>query len=81
MGRGFLASTFGWKAALAVLVNTTVFVALIARHIQAPSSDGDSAPQRNVIPFSVAFVHVGFLIAIVRYAHQQPCSLASSYFL
>ncbi|WP_341867259.1 putative Na+/H+ antiporter [Caballeronia arationis] len=48
----YMARTFGWKAVLAVLVNATVLVALIARRIQALSSDGGSVPQRSIIPFS-----------------------------
>jgi Putative Na+/H+ antiporter len=65
----FMASTFGWKAALAVLLNATVIVALVARQIQASSRDGDGAPPRNV-PFGVTLVHIGFLIAIVLNAHH-----------
>ncbi|MFM0573182.1 putative Na+/H+ antiporter, partial [Paraburkholderia caledonica] len=35
---GFMAATFGWKAALAVVFNATAFVTLIARSV--PASQG-----------------------------------------
>ena len=66
----FMASTFGWKAALAVLANATILVAVIGRHVQARSEDqAGVAPQVN-IPFGVTLVHIGFLIAIVLNAHH-----------
>ena len=74
----FMASTFGWKAALAVLLNATVIVALVAREAQASSGDGAGAPPRNV-PFGVTLVHIGFLIAIVLNAHHAVALSAPLY--
>ncbi|MDT8990590.1 putative Na+/H+ antiporter [Curvibacter sp. APW13] len=64
----FMLQTFGWKAALAVLVNATVLVRLIHRHLpDAPASDTGEAA--TPIPWSVSAVHLAFLAGVVLLAH------------
>ncbi|MBC7918026.1 MAG: putative Na+/H+ antiporter [Rhodoferax sp.] len=65
----FMARTFGWKAAIAVLVNATVVVALLRSHIadtRASATDTTDTP----VPWIVSLVHLGFLASVVTLAHH-----------
>jgi hypothetical protein len=65
----FMASQFGWKAALAVLVNASVITFMLRRHLQpavANSRTTDTAP----VPLPVALIHLAFLAAVVLLAHH-----------
>lgn len=64
----FMMSTFGWKAALAVLVNAGVATLLFRRelgHMAAESGNQDAS-----VPLSVVLIHVAFLASIVVFAHH-----------
>ena len=63
----FMASTFGWKAAVAVMANASVVSFLLRRHLQ-PAAANDSA--RPPAPPLVALIHVAFLAAVVLLAHH-----------
>jgi hypothetical protein len=63
----FMASQFGWKAALAVLVNATGICVLLRRHLAPPTAPAASAPR---MPPAVALIHLGFLAAVVLLAHH-----------
>lgn len=66
---GFMVATFGWKAAIAVLVNATVVTLLLRSHLKhanAPRQDAD-APR---VPPGVALIHLAFLGAVVLTAHH-----------
>jgi hypothetical protein len=63
----FMATTFGWKAAIAVLINATVMTAMLNRHIQDDSAD---APATIRIPMLVSAIHLAFLAAVVAFAHH-----------
>jgi hypothetical protein len=62
----FMLATFGWKAALAVLVNATVAVAMLRRHL-APAPAEDGAPR---VPRALAAVHLALLAGVVLFAHH-----------
>jgi hypothetical protein len=65
----FMASQFGWKAALAVLINASAITFMLRRHLQPPvanSGSTDSAP----VPLPVALIHLAFLAAVVLLAHH-----------
>ncbi|MCX7279394.1 MAG: putative Na+/H+ antiporter [Burkholderiales bacterium] len=64
----FMASTFGWRACVAVLVNATVVVFLLRRHLHAPAA-GDAQADAPV-PLLVSLIHLGFLAAAVVFAHH-----------
>ena len=68
----FMLVTFGWKAALAVVINAGM-VTMLFRHELTHRS------QLNLgsAPFSttVAFVHVVFLVLVVMFAHHPPMFL------
>jgi len=71
----FMFSTFGWKAALAVVTNATVCAFVLRRHV-APGA-GQSRNQDAVlpVPWSVAAVHLGLLAAVVLLAHHPVAFL------
>ena len=63
----FMAANFGWKAALAVIVNASAATPLLARHLgePAPGGDGEAAS-----PAWVRLVHFAFLAAVVVFTHH-----------
>jgi len=68
-GTAFMLSTFGWKAAIAVVLNACAVTVLFRRELaQLPPSfgrePGDPAPPLLVL------VHVLFLVAVVVFAHH-----------
>ena len=63
----FMLQTFGWKAALAVLVNATVLVRLI--HRQLAPLPAAQAPDANTVPWGVSAIHLAFLAGVVLLAH------------
>ncbi len=64
----FMITHFGWKAAIAVLINATVVTLLVRRFVSAPVMGSDSA--LPAVPAVVSFVHLAFLGAIVAFAHH-----------
>ena len=66
----FMLSTFGWKAALAVVVNATAVTLIFGRELRglppAPAGSG-----RGDVPRWVAAVHVAFLAGIVLFSHHR----------
>ncbi len=68
---GFMAATFGWKAALAVVFNATAFVALIARSVPtSQGSEGGTTSSSQRVPVGVTLVHLGFLALVVINSHH-----------
>ena len=65
----FMARTFGWKAALAVVVNATGVLFFLRQHIQdAPV--GEPVTQEPPVPWLVSAVHLVFLAGVVTLAHH-----------
>ncbi len=63
----FMAANFGWKAAIAVLINATVVTFMLRRHIR----DDDPLAEAPVrIPVWVSLIHFVFLGAVVGFAHH-----------
>jgi hypothetical protein len=62
----FMASTFGWRAALAVMLNATVISLLLRRHLVTPAA----TPKAHLVPPAIALIHLGFLAAAVMLAHH-----------
>ena len=63
----FMLATFGWKAALAVLVNASAATFVLRAHISDDVA-GAAAPQR--VPLLVSLIHIAFLAAVVAFAHH-----------
>jgi hypothetical protein len=73
---GFMAATFGWKAALAVLVNATLAVLLLRPHLRdSHPAQAKQEAEQSTIPASVIAVHFAFLIAVVVLAHHPVAFL------
>ena len=64
----FMASTFGWRAAIAVLVNASAVTWLLRAHI-APAPAAVPVQDAGV-PATVSAVHVAFLAGVVWFAHH-----------
>ncbi|KVU59686.1 hypothetical protein WK68_20455 [Burkholderia ubonensis] len=65
----FMATTFGWKAAVAVLLNASVCIAVMRRALLGTAFipvKSDAEP----IPPVVTLIHVGFLVGVVVGAHH-----------
>lgn len=65
----YMLSAFGWKAALAVVVNT-VAVALVFRRELAALPDAADGQTTAPVPLPLLLTHVGFLAGIVVFAHH-----------
>lgn len=63
----FMATTFGWKAAIAVLVNATVVSYLLRSHVSNIVKDSDT---QAIIPLVVSLIHLLFLVGVVAFAHH-----------
>ena len=62
---------FGWKAALAVLLNATVITLLLSRHLPAGAAARTvSEKAETPVPLAVTLVHLAFLGAVVAFAHH-----------
>ena len=70
----FMAAHFGWKAALAVLINATGVTVLLRGHLEAPDyvAAVEAAPPELAprMPRLVALIHLAFLAAVVMLAHH-----------
>lgn len=66
----FMFAHFGWKAALAVLLNATVATFLLRKHLRPapPANDQTDATER--VPLTVIAVHLGLLAGVVLSAHH-----------
>ncbi|WP_137893482.1 putative Na+/H+ antiporter [Ramlibacter sp. 2FC] len=64
----FMVANFGWKAAIAVLVNAASAM-LLFRH-EIGHMDQDEAAAAGPVPASVVLVHLAFLAIVVVFAHH-----------
>lgn len=65
----FMLATFGWKAAMAVLVNATLAVLVLRNHL--PNADAAVVgPAEAPMPKTLAILHLAFLAAVVAFAHH-----------
>lgn len=63
----FMASQFGWKAALAVLINASVMTYLLRKFLQAAPID---TANTHKVPVSVSLIHLMFLGLAVIFSHH-----------
>lgn len=64
----FMASTFGWRACLAVLLNASVVTLLLRPHLGKGEAEA-TAPLRP-LPWIVSAIHLLFLAGVVALAHH-----------
>jgi hypothetical protein len=67
----FMLGTFGWKSAIAVLVNATMAAALLHKHLKTATREQPVA----AVPFTVVAVHAAFLAGVVVMAHHPVAFL------
>jgi hypothetical protein len=65
----FMASQFGWKAALAVLINASAMAWVLRKHLPAAIAANAAATQ-EAVPWLVSLVHLAFLAGVVVLAHH-----------
>ena len=72
----FMFASFGWKAAIAVVVNASAAAFVLRRHLQAGAAPA-AAPgsDRPPVPWPIAAVHVVLLAAVVLLAHHPVAFL------
>ncbi|MFL6810389.1 MAG: putative Na+/H+ antiporter [Bradyrhizobium canariense] len=66
----FMLRTFGWKAALAVLVNASLACWVLRGHVR-PAPEAAAGATLAPVPISVSLVHLAFLAAVVATAHHR----------
>ena len=80
----FMASTFGWRAAIAVVINASV-ATLVVRHcfaaVRPDPADlseaiADPLGHRARVPLAVVLIHLVFLVGIVVFSHHPVIFLA-----
>ena len=70
----FMLATFGWKAAIAVLVNATIAVFVLRNALlETDAPLAESADDK--IPMALVVVHLTFLAAVVALAHHPVAFL------
>ena len=63
-----MAAHFGWKAAIAVVLNASVVTLLLRRHLGA--TPAPAAPAAARVPWLVTAIHLAFLGGVVASAHH-----------
>ncbi|WP_096695567.1 putative Na+/H+ antiporter [Polaromonas sp. AER18D-145] len=69
----FMAANFGWKAAIAVVINATAATFVMRRHLRTPPAPRGGEAR---MPLSVVAVHIVLLAAVVLMAHHPVAFLA-----
>lgn len=64
----FMLYTFGWKAAIAVVINASLASLILSRHI--PRQEAYAETPQIKIPLTVILIHVAFLAGVVFFAHH-----------
>ena len=66
----FMLAQFGWKAAVAVLVNATAAAFVLRKHLLAAPEASSDEPASQPVPLPVVLVHVLLLAGVVVFAHH-----------
>ncbi len=72
----FMITQFGWKAAVAVVVNATLVSVMLRRHLGHTVSSASDAPDDASVPVSVVLLHIALLGGVVLLAHHPVAFLA-----
>ncbi len=68
----FMASTFGWKAAIAVVVNAVGVSVWFRKELAALPLQTEAKDAAPAVPLSLVAVHLVFLVGVVVFAHHPP---------
>ena len=66
----FMLAQFGWKAAIAVLINATAATFVLRKHLLAAPAASPDAPTAQSVPVPVVLVHSLLLAGVVVFAHN-----------
>ena len=70
----FMLVTFGWKAAIAVLINASIAVVALRAHLPETRSTAATAAESGM-PMALVVTHIAFLAAVVALAHHPVAFL------
>jgi hypothetical protein len=70
----YMLTTFGWKAAIAVLLNATAAVYILRSHLKE-TPEITSTLEKTSVPLSLVLVHLAFLAGVVALAHHPVAFL------
>lgn len=71
----FMLATFGWKAAIAVVVNATVATLMMRKYLLQLPAESMTRSERPPVPITVVLVHLVVLAAVVALAHHPVAFL------
>ncbi|MDH1178021.1 putative Na+/H+ antiporter [Achromobacter mucicolens] len=71
----FMLATFGWKAAIAVVVNATVATFMMRKYLLQLPAESMTRSERPPVPITVVLVHLVVLAAVVALAHHPVAFL------
>ncbi len=71
----FMLATFGWKAAIAVIVNATVATFMMRKYLLQLPAESMTRSERPPVPIAVVIVHLVVLAAVVALAHHPVAFL------
>ncbi|SHM46438.1 Putative Na+/H+ antiporter [Duganella sacchari] len=66
----YMASQFGWKATLAVLVNATAICFVLRKHLHTATDNTTATSNAPAVPLAVTAIHLVFLAAVVILGHH-----------
>jgi hypothetical protein len=73
---GYMLATFGWKAALAVVINASVAALVLRRHLASSDEPtGAAHASSSPVPLPVVMVHIALLVGVVLMAHHPVAFL------
>ena len=70
----FMLATFGWKAAIAVVINATIAVFILRKHLPDQITQPE-CNERKAAPIALTLVHIAFLVGVVTLAHHPVAFL------
>ncbi len=71
----FMLAHFGWKAAVAVLLNASVATFVLRRHLHPSDASPATQAAEAPVPATVVIVHLALLAGIVVFAHHPVAFL------
>ncbi len=67
----FMASNFGWRASIAVLINASIMTLVLRKHLRdATPAAPEATGEQQSVPLTVRAIHLVFLAAVVVFAHH-----------
>jgi hypothetical protein len=71
----FMLKNFGWKSAVAVMLNATAATFMLRRHLLARPARPDEAGEIERVPMTVVMVHLVMLAMVIVLAHHPVAFL------